>query len=50
MTLDVTVLPPMFPEEGEGNGKFVERVQAAIGSELDVPTTDVTLSQKHMRH
>lgn len=50
MSLDVTVLPPMSPTDGEGNGKFVQRVQMAIASELDVPIVEMTLSQKHMLH
>jgi 1-acyl-sn-glycerol-3-phosphate acyltransferase len=50
VALDVTVLPPMQPHEGEGNGYFVDRVQRAIADELDVPIADFTLQQKHKLH
>mmetsp|Transcript_7003 Transcript_7003/g.20514 ORF Transcript_7003/g.20514 Transcript_7003/m.20514 type:complete len:442 (-) Transcript_7003:436-1761(-) len=50
MSLDVTVLPPMEPAEGEGNGKFVERVQQAIAKELSIPISDMTLKEKHKTH
>ena len=36
--------------QGEGNGRFVERVQQAVAAELGVPVADVTLQQKHKLH
>ena len=43
-------MPTAIGDPGEGNGKFVERVQRAIAEELAIPISDVTLSQKHKRH
>ncbi|PNH12836.1 hypothetical protein TSOC_000204 [Tetrabaena socialis] len=44
--LEATVLPPMVPLPGEARGAFVNRVQAAIATELGVRVYDMTIQQK----
>ncbi len=43
---EATVLPPMQPEEGEGRGAFVQRVQAALAQELGLRVSELNIQGK----
>jgi hypothetical protein len=44
--MELVVLPPVEPAEGEGRGAFAQRVQGLIAAELGVPVSGMTIRQK----